>query len=148
MIKCKVNGEECPEKKDICCRECEKFISCEAACDLYPNDCDYSFEAAEDAENALIKMEEETKIISTITNVINQKKYLEEQEKKLKTILLEAMEKYSIKQLDNEEISITYIAETTATSLDSAKIKKKYPEIAAECSKTSKKSAYVKVVVK
>lgn len=58
------------------------------------------------------------------------------------------MENCNIKKFESDILNLTYVAETTATSIDSAKLKKKYPDIAAECSKTSKKSAYVKVVVK
>ena len=62
--------------------------------------------------------------------------------------LIDAMEEYGVKMFDNDLLKVTYIAATTATSIDSAKLKKKYPAIAEECSKTSAKSAYVKVEIK
>ena len=37
---------------------------------------------------------------------------------------------------------------TNATSIDSAKLKKKYPDIASECSKTTAKAGYVKITLK
>ena len=58
------------------------------------------------------------------------------------------MEKCNIKKFESDILNITYVAESTKTSIDSAKLKKKYPAIADECSKTSNKSAYIKVEVK
>ena len=87
-------------------------------------------------------------VLQKIADIVTAKKKLEEQEKELKEKLKEAMEKYNIKKFESDILNITYVAESTKTSIDSAKLKKKYPEIAAECSKTSKTSAYVKVMVK
>ena len=58
------------------------------------------------------------------------------------------MEKYGVKKFESDILNITYVAESVATSIDSAKLKKLHPDIAEECSKVSKKSAYIKVEVK
>jgi len=87
-------------------------------------------------------------VLQKIVDIVTAKKKLEEQEKELKEKLKEAMEKCNVKKFESDILNITYVAETTSTSIDSTKLKKKYPDIAAECSKTSKKSAYVKVTVK
>ena len=76
------------------------------------------------------------------------KKQCEAQEKELKDQLKKAMEEYGIKKFESDILNITYVAETTSTSVDSAKLKRKYPQVAEECSKTSKKSSYIKVEVK
>ena len=72
----------------------------------------------------------------------------ENQEKKVKDKLREAMEAHGIKSIDNQLVKITYVAPTTAISIDSAKLKKRYPAIAEECSKSSPKAGYIKIEVK
>ena len=144
MIKC---NNECPlEKFDGCCHSCPHFEGCEEACESEPNTCG---EAIFDEEAGLIAFQEQQlAVLQQVADLITAKKKIEEQEKNLKDKLKEAMEKFNVKKFDSDILKITYIAETTATSIDSAKLKKKYPAIADECSKTSKKSAYIKVEVK
>lgn len=143
MIKC---NNECPLGKfDGCCHSCPDIKTCKDACESNPNTCG---EATFDEETGLVAFkEQQLSVLQQIADLITTKKKLEEQEKKLKDKLKEAMEKYGIKKFDSDILKITYIAETTATSIDSAKLKKKYPAIADECSKTSKKSAYIKVEI-
>ena len=76
------------------------------------------------------------------------KKAIEEQEKAMKAALYEAMEKYGVKKFESDVLNLTMVYPTTSTSVDSAKLKKKYPEIFAECSKTTTKSGYVKITLK
>ena len=144
MIKC---NNECPLKKfDGCCHSCPHIEECTQACESEPKTCG---EATFDEETGLVAFkEQQLSVLQQIANLIIAKKKLEEQEKELKDKLKEAMEKYGVKKFDSDILKITYIAETTATSIDSAKLKKKYPAIADECSETSKKSAYIKVEVK
>ena len=144
MIKC---NNECPLGKfDGCCHSCPDIETCKDACESNPETCD---EATFDEETGLVAFkEQQLSVLQQIADLITTKKKLEEQEKELKDKLKEAMEKYGIKTFDSDILKITYIAETTATSIDSAKLKKKYPAIAEECSKTSKKSAYIKVEIK
>ena len=87
-------------------------------------------------------------VLNKISTILTEKKRLEAQEKELKEKLKEAMEKYNVKKFESDILNITYVAETTTTSIDSKKLKQKYPEIAEECSKTTKKSAYVRVAIK
>lgn len=140
-VRCEL--DTCPKGKDICCNFCDEKDNCDGACDLDYLNCGESMVDETDLDLFM-----ESPLMVKITNVVQQKKKLEEQEKAMKVDVLKAMEKFQIKKIENDDLSITYIAETTATSLDSAKLKKKYPQIAEECSKTSKKSAYVKIVVK
>ena len=147
MIKCK-NG--CPTGQfEGCCFECNLKENCEEACQLNPSECgDSIMEAASEETGLQVFKQGQVAVIQKIVDIITTKKKLEEQEKELKEKLKEAMEKYNIKKFESDILNITYVAESTKTSIDSAKLKKKYPEIAAECSKTSKTSAYVKVTVK
>ena len=147
MIKCK---NSCPlDKFEGCCFECDLKETCEEACQLNPSECDDSIIDEISEETALqIFQQGQMSVLHEIVNIVNQKKKLEEQEKELKEKLKEAMEKCNIKKFESDILNITYVAESTKTSIDSTKLKKKYPEIAAECSKTFKTSAYVKVTVK
>lgn len=147
MIKCK---NSCPlDKFDGCCFECELKETCDEICELIPSECGDSIIEEESEETALqVFQQGQVTVLKEIANIVTQKKKLEDQEKKLKEKLQEAMEKCNIKKFESDVLNITYVAPTTATSIDSAKLKKKYPKIAAECSKTSNKKAYVKVSVK
>ena len=148
MIKC-MDGE-CPRGKfNGCCVECSDRDSCGDVCETVHRgeavDCTYAYEE----ENSLeVFKEQQITILQKIAEVVNIKKHCEEQEKELKEQLKSAMEKYNVKKFESDVLNITYVDETTATSIDSAKLKKLHPDIAAECSKTSKKSAYVKITLK
>lgn len=148
MIKCK--DADCLRGKfGGCCAECPDRDSCGDVCEIVRRGeavaCTYAYEE----ENSLATFEtQQLEVLQKITEVVNIKKHCEEQEKALKEQLKSAMEKYNVKKFESDVLNITYVDETTATSIDSAKLKKLYPDIAAECSKTSKKSAYVKITLK
>lgn len=151
MIKCK---NECPMGKfEGCCFFCE-VKGCKEKCTETPSECEYAvmvddvaFE--QDEEQALEAFKgKQLAVLKNIASVIQQKKELEAKEAELKVKLQEAMEAYGIKKFTSDILNITYVAATTSTSVDSAKLKKKYPDIAAECSKTSNKKAYIKVEIK
>lgn len=143
MIKC-LDGS-CPKGKDMCCFSCDEREICEDACDLNHEDCGNAI----NEETALAEFQQgQVTVLKEIASIVTQKKQLEDQEKKLKDKLQEAMEKHGIKKFESDVLNITYVAPSTSTSIDSAKLKKKYPDIAEECSKTSNRKAYVKVSVK
>lgn len=143
MIKC-LDGS-CPKGKGMCCFSCDERETCEDVCDLNHEDCGN----ATDEETAIQEFQQgQVTVLKEIANIVTQKKQLEDQEKKLKDKLQEAMEKHGIKKFESDVLNITYVAPSTSTSIDSAKLKKKYPDIAEECSKTSNRKAYVKVSVK
>lgn len=146
MIKCK---NSCPlEKFDGCCVQCADRECCSEVCEQAVNyaKCE---DAIFDEENAVVEFEnQQLAVLQQIATVVNMKKQCEEQEKELKDKLKQAMEKYGVKKFTSDVLDITYVAETTSTSIDSAKLKKLHPEIAEECSKVSKKSSYIKVEVK
>lgn len=144
MTKCK---NECPVGKfDGCCHCCPEFGKCEDECSEVPETCG---ESTMDEETAIATFQEQQlAVIQQIADICTQKKALEAAEKEMKDKLKEAMEVHGIKKFESDILNITYIAATSSTSIDSAKLKKKYPDIANECSKTSAKSAYIKVEVK
>lgn len=149
MIKCKlaqVDGN-CPKGKDICCQECEDLKTCSSACgEEDPAKCDDAvFEGSTELE---VFQNKAVTVIKAITDIVTAKKNLEEQEKSMKEQLQKAMEAHGIKSFDNEVIKVTYMAESVRNQVDSAKLKKKYPDIAAECNKSSNVKAFVKVEIK
>lgn len=147
MIKCKdvIGSPTC----NNCCCFCDKRKSCTLPdrCHEPAEDCDLMIEESEMTDlqvmqNAL------PDVIQTITEIVRQKKALDEKEKVMKESLREAMERTGIKKFESPDLKFVYVAPTTRTSIDSAKLKKKYPEIAEECSKTSEVSASVRVTLK
>ena len=145
MINC---SSECPrEKGNTCCFKCDLKLECHDACATNPEGCPDAVVVDDLTPVAMFELVQAA-AIKTIAEICTAKKKLEDQEKQLKAQLLKAMESNNVKSFSNDVLKITYVAATTATSVDSKKLKEKYPNIAAECSKTSNKSAYVKVEVK
>lgn len=146
MIKCK---NSCLKGKfEGCCVQCPERETCSDVCEQAVNYQDCA-DAIFDEETALATFKSQSvAVLEKIAAVVNMKKQCEEQEKTLKDQLKQAMEQYGVKKFESDILNITYVAESTATSIDSAKLKKLHPDIAQECSKVSKKSAYIKVEVK
>lgn len=144
MMKCKITMEEHAECQN-CCLFCDKKDTCNEACGETKADCPEQVEAETDLQVIQSAVPD---VLKAITDITVQKKKLEEQEKLMKQKLQEAMEAHGIKKFENAQVAFTYVAPTTRTSIDSAKLKKKYPDIAEECSKTSEVSASVRIQVK
>jgi len=86
--------------------------------------------------------------LEKITALVNQKKALEDQEKTLKAALFAAMEKFGIKKFETDVLTLTYVAPTVSHGIDTAKVKKKFPDVAAACAKDTPKAGYVKITLK
>lgn len=148
MIKCK---NSCPLGKfDGCCRHCPEWgevgEKCPESCVEHPNECG---ESVFDEETALQEFRTtQLATLNAIASLTAHKKAIEDQEKQMKAALYEAMEKYGIKKFESDVLNLTFVEPTTATSVDSNKLKKKYPDIAAECSKITTKAGYVKITLK
>jgi predicted phage-related endonuclease len=114
-------------------------------CELSPQTCeDASFEGtALEVFNAKAQA-----VIQKISELVKAKADIETQEKKMREQLQQAMEAHEIKQFDNDVIKVTYVEASTRNSIDSTKLKNKYPDIAAECTKTSSVKAFVKIELK
>lgn len=144
---CKVLGVECPKELDICCGICEDRNTCDLACtraDDYKQCPD-----AQQVENEVIRFQSTVpEVITQITNLIRMKKSLDDQEKQLKQELVKAMERCDIKSFENDNIKMVYVAPTTRSTIDSAKLKKDHPDIAEQYTKTSAVSASVRVTLK
>lgn len=147
MIKCE---NPCPlDRFDGCCFECDLNDDCKEACALNPADCGEAIMGEVSEETALeMFKQQQGMVLREIVNLLTAKKQLDEEEKKLKEKLKEAMEFYGVKKFESDILNITYVAETTTSTIDTSKLKKKYPEIVKECSRETKKSAYVRVSIK
>lgn len=78
-----------------------------------------------DAEDEIIKIE--TKL-----------KQMEERKKELKEGLYELMVQHNVKKWQSEKLQIIRKLESTRECVDTAKVKKQYPEVYADCLKVSK----------
>ena len=83
-----------------------------------------------------------------IKGIEEQKKAAEAQAQELRAAILEAMEQNGISCFENESIRLTYVAPTTRTSIDGARLKKEMPEIAAAFTKTSTVKASLRITLK
>lgn len=151
MIKCKqANEADCG--KSCCCLVCDTKETCLEKCHFVENkkvtdpmECE--FVVVEETSLATFESHAAA-IIQTIANISAAKQELENQDKKMREQLEAAMEEYNIKSFENDLVKITYVDPTTRTSVDSAKLKKKYPAVYEECSKTSAVKASVRITVK
>lgn len=142
MGKCKQGAAECG--KDICCLECENIKTCNYRCSSEENITCGDYEDTE-----LVTLDQRVpEVIKAITDLMTQKKQLEEQEKKMREKLQLAMEQCGVKAFENEVVKFTYIAPTERKSIDTTKLKKEHPEIAEAYQKISKVKATVKIEVK
>lgn len=145
---CNFEGAECPRGLNICCGTCEDKDTCQQCCSTGM----VCWEGCSDAEvitDEVVQFESAVPdTIKQITNLIQMKKELDEQEKQLKQKLVEAMEKYNVKSFENDQIKVTYVAPTTRSTIDSTRLKKDHPDIVEQYSKTSNVSASVRVAVK
>lgn len=103
-------------------------------------------------ENEIVKIEngqiEATKeLISSIKKFQKAKVALNQMESELKENFKEVMEENGIKKWTSPDgsFTVTYVAPTTSTTLDSKKIKEELPEIYSAYSKTSTRAGYVKL---
>lgn len=144
MIKCK---NACPLGKfDGCCQCCPEQSLCPEACEHDPAGCG---DALFDEETGLMAFQKsQLATLNAISAVVAHKKAIEEQEKALKAALFAAMEQYGVKKFESNILDLTYVAPTVSHGIDTAKLKKKYPDAAADCAKDTPKAGYVKITLK
>lgn len=146
MINCKIAVPElCACNTVRCCFFCDRKDTCEDACVEMKETC---AEQVEEETDLQVMQSAVPEAIQVITNITVQMKKMEEQSKRMKEQLVEAMEKYGVKKFENDQVSFTYVPETSRTTVDSTKLKKLYPDIASECSKISSVKASVRISVK
>lgn len=145
MIKCKQAMEGSACGKVCCCLECAEREGCQEVCNELSPDCEDAF----DEGSALLTMKKDAAaVIKAIADLTIQKKKIEEQEKEMRAQLIKAMERYGVKKFDTPKVTFTYTAPTVRNSIDSVKLKKELPDVAAKYTKTSNVSASVRIEVK
>ena len=102
----------------------------------------------DETDAVLVMKTDAAAVIKAIADITIQKKKLEEQEKGMRAQLIKAMEQHGVKKFESDSVTFTYTAPTTRNSIDSAKLKKELPDVAAKYTKTSNVSASVKIEVK
>lgn len=144
MIYCK---NKCPLGKfDGCCRSCPDRPDCPEVCEHDPAQCG---DATWDEETALaVFQKSQLATLTAIASLTAHKKAIEEQEKTMKAALLDAMERYGITKFESDVLNIAYVAPTVSHGIDTGKLKKKYPDAAADCAKDTPKAGYIKITLK
>lgn len=153
MMKCRqiTSGEVATPTcgQSICCFYCDRKDSCEEACGDAKDGVAQKCQDAFSEENALLTMKKDAAaVIKAIADLTIQKKKLEEKEKEMRAQLVKAMEQYGVKKFESDSVTFTYTAPTVRNTIDSAKLKKEMPDVAAKYMKTSNVSASVKIEVK
>ena len=68
-----------------------------------------------------------------------------EQAEEAKAIIKKFIETHELGSITSNGMTVKYTPSTTTTTLDTAKIKSKYPDIAAECSKVSARKSSISI---
>ena len=118
--------------------EVERLLECERKGELYT-------QALTGADAQLAELAE---VESLIKQIEEQKKAAEAQAAELRAAIMAAMEQNGCTSFENERIKITYVAPTTRTAIDSAKLKKELPQIAEQYTKTSNVKASLRITLK
>lgn len=142
----KICSEPCPEHGvNRCCFLCDERENCPNPC---VRDTQEGCEYLKDDIPVIAEKQAEP-MMKELRDLTMQRKALEEKEKALKDKLKVLMEDtHSSAFKNNPFLSVTYVAASVSTGVDSAALKKKYPTVYAECSKQTQKSSYIKVEVK
>ena len=137
----------------------EEFITFVTENELWPMDFDLPDNEEEDAwDKALVGIEftatlpmlpqDLTPVIVEISNLETQAALIKKPQESLREKLLEAMEKNNVKKFENDLLTITYVASTKRSSIDSTKLKKDLPEVAEKYTKTSNVKSSIKIKLK
>lgn len=118
--------------------EVERLIECERNGELY----------TQELTVTNTQLAELVEVESLIKQIEEQKKAAEAQAAELRAALMQAMVANGFTSFENESIKITYVAPTTRTAIDSAKLKKEMPEIAEKYAKTSNVKASLRITLK
>lgn len=145
MFKCK--NYECPNGQgNICCAVCPDLDGCTNVCTWDPKDCGNS---VTDCPQELVPFQSKAMaIMQKIVDLNIQKKQLEAQDKDVRQQLEKVMGEYGITSFENDLLKVTYVAPTTRTTIDSAKLKKELPAVAEKYTKVSQVKGSVRIEVK
>lgn len=83
-----------------------------------------------------------------MVTLINRMKKDEETYNAMRENLLNQMELFGIKKIENEELTIEYIAGTESVKLDTKKVREEFPQVYVECTKKSNVKSQVRIKIK
>lgn len=86
--------------------------------------------------------------IKYIAEVENKAKQAKDEEEQMKKAVLEAMEENGIIKLDNENVSISYVAPTESERLDTKALKENCPDLYDQFVKFSPVKASIRIKIK
>ena len=112
------------------------------------NDCEIQYEEVEEQTEVVTLDKKVPESIKILTDIMQQKKHIEEVEKQVRETLLHTMEQHGIKSFENDVIKLTYVAPSERKTIDSTRLKKEHPEIAEAYQKISQVKSSVKIEVK
>ena len=104
--------------------------------------------AAPKQEVIIAQQAEIVRLTRTIDSLNEQNKEAETRLDEIKQVLIKAMKHNGIKSLENDYIALTYVAPTTRSTIDSARLKKELPDVAAAYRKTSEVAESLRIKVK
>lgn len=84
----------------------------------------------------------------SVTNALNEMKRLKDQEKELRKNLLELMQEYNIKKIDNESVTISVKDGYVRTGLDSKRFKEEQPELFEQYKKETQVAESITIKLK
>ena len=119
--------------------EVEQLLKCEANCELYQRK---TLELTEEQKEKIIAVHSELKLLK------DRKKQLEEMENELNEFLIKKMEESGYRSVENDLFKITYVAPSTRETIDSTRLKKEQPEIAAQYIRTGVVKASVRITLR
>jgi len=100
------------------------------------------------ANNELELGKIEKQISIAIADLQNKQQELQNKNDEIREKIKNSMEENEVKKYENDFISITYVAPTTRTTIDSKLLKEKYENIYNECSKTSDVKSSIRIKIK
>jgi hypothetical protein len=104
-----------------------------------------SIELSNKANTAIAKI---TQIENAIIEHETKLKDLKASKDKYSKIILDTLEANAIKSWETDKMKITLVADTETNTIDTKKLKEKYPKIAKELSKISIRKGYLKITLK
>lgn len=136
--------------------EFDKFI---LENDLWPEDFNLADDGSQNAwDNALVGItfkaavpalpKETLPVLTRLAEIEMVYKKMDEERDKLKENLLSAMEQHGVEKWENDVMSVSYVAPTTRTSVDSSKLKKELPDVFKKYSKTSNVKSSIRFKLK
>lgn len=87
------------------------------------------------------------KLLNLLLDIEQRKQQILEEEKNIKSLLLDKMQEDHIDTMENAKIKVNYIDGYSRRTVDGKKLQKLYPEIFNECTNISEISPYIRVQV-